>query len=532
MPDGSDFVMYWWKKAAQKVAAGVARRAGLISTNSISQVFNSRVVGEALSAESPVHLVFAIPDHPWVDSGDGAAIRITMTVLAPGQGDGTLATVADERPNSVEPGLVDVSLRLETGLVHRNLTVGIDVTSVKPLKAAKALAGTGLILGSRGFVLNETEAASFEDENRNENIVYPLYTGSDVTDRFYGSYVVDTVSLTRDRFREGWPRLYQFVLDRVLPDRDVNRDSKLRKNWWLFRRSNRQVRAAINGLQRYIVTPETSKHRFFIFLSQEIRPEHGLVVIGSEDAYHLGILSSRVHLIWTAHAGGTLEDRPRYNKTVCFDTFPFPASSDGQQEEIRNIAERLDAHRKRQQQLHPELTLTDMYNVLEKLHDNEELTAEESRLYDAALIGILREIHDELDGAVFDAYGWPHELTTGEVLARVVALNAERRAEENSGLVRWLRPDFQSPHAVPVTRTLEGLVEEAPAAVMQPRQLWPDSLPEQVRAIKRILRSSAAQTAQQIASEFRPARRARVSEILATLVALGQARVTGDRYSL
>jgi hypothetical protein len=186
-------------------------------------------------------------------------------------------------------------------------------------------------------------------------------------------------------------------------------------------------------LRRYIATPETSKHRIFVFLSQEIRPEHGLVVVGSEDAYHLGVLSSRAHLVWTANAGGTLEDRPRYNKTVCFDPFPFPACTEGQQRTIRDIAERLDAHRKRQQQLHPTLTLTDVYNVLEKLRGNEELTPQDRALYDAGLIGILRELHDELDCAVFDAYGWPRDLTADEILARVVALNAERRAEEAGG---------------------------------------------------------------------------------------------------
>ncbi len=69
----------------------------------------------------------------------------------------------------------------------------------------------------------------------------------------------------------------------------------------------------------------------------------------------------------------------------------------------------------------------------------------------AGLIGILRELHDDLDRAVFDAYGWPHNLTTEQILERVVALNAERRAEEGSGLIRWLRPDFQAPNAVATT---------------------------------------------------------------------------------
>ena len=58
---------------------------------------------------------------------------------------------------------------------------------------------------------------------------------------------------------------------------------------------------------------------------------------------------------------------PRYNKTLCFETFPFPACAPAQQAKIRALGEQLDAHRKRQQALHPELTMTGMYNVLEAL---------------------------------------------------------------------------------------------------------------------------------------------------------------------
>ena len=113
--------------------------------------------------------------------------------------------------------------------------------------------------------------------------------------------------------------------------------------------------------------------------------------------------------LWALAVGSTLEDRPVYVKTTCFDKFPFPDSSEAAKETIREIAERLDAHRKRQQQLHPTLTLTEMYNVLEKLRTNEELTVEDHSTYEMGLVGILREIHDELDEAVFAAYGWPAE---------------------------------------------------------------------------------------------------------------------------
>lgn len=95
--ESSDFVMYWWDHAARLTRAGKLRRFGLITTNSIRQNFN-RLVLEAHLGESkqPLSIVFAIPDHPWVDSGDGADVRLSMTVGAAGRRDGVLATVVRE----------------------------------------------------------------------------------------------------------------------------------------------------------------------------------------------------------------------------------------------------------------------------------------------------------------------------------------------------------------------------------------------------------------------------------------------------
>ena len=533
VPDGSDFVMYWWKKAAALVVSGRVRQAGLISTNSISQKFNSRVVAEALSGDSPGHLAFAIPDHPWIDSKDGAAVRIAMTVVASGVGEGLLETVIDEVPNPEESELMDVVLQERRGLIHRNLTVGVNVTAALPLQSNARIASTGLILGSRGFVFSSAEASQFSKARSGRTLLHPLYTGTDVTEGFRGCWVLDASNLSEEAFRAGWPELYQVISDRVKPDRDANRDDKLQDNWWLFRRSNQQVRAAIAGLDRFIVTPETSKHRFFVFLSNEIKPEHGLVVFGSQDAFTLGILSSRIHLTWTAHAGGTLEDRPRYNKTVCFDPFPFPDCSEAHKIVVREIADKLDAHRKRQLRLHPGLTLTSTYNVLEKLRAGEALSEEDRKVYAAGLVGTLQLLHDELNNAVSDAYGWSRVLTTEEVLENIVTLNADRRKEEADGYVRLLRPELQVPNAVPTQAGLNGFVPVEPTIATRPKQPWPTTLTSQVRAIKDSLRAQPLQTPQQIASGFKPASRTRVAEILETLTALGQTRLaTEDRYTL
>ena len=318
----------------------------------------------------------------------------------------------------------------------------------------------------------------------------------------------------------------------VKPERDQNRRASYSEKWWIFGEPRSAFRPALKGLSRYISTVETAKHRVFVFVGADILPANRLLNFALSDALALGILSSRVHVAWSLAAGGTLEDRPVYTKTRCFDPFPFPNANEAQKQAIREIAERLDAHRKRQQQLHPALPLTEMYNVLEKLHVNESFTVEDHAVYEMGLIGILRQLHDELDEAVSAAYGWSSDLTTEQILANIVTLNAQRRAEEESGIIRWLRPEFQAPNAPAIQQTLGGLIPaEAPAAARR-KQPWPATLTEQVRAIKDALRATPFQTPQQIATGFKPASRTRVQEILQTLTALGQTRQVEDRYLL
>jgi hypothetical protein len=134
-----------------------------------------------------------------------------------------------------------------------------------------------------------------------------------------------------------------------------------------------------------------------------------------------------------------------YVKSRCFDPFPFPDCAEPLKVRIRAVAEELDAHRKACQAEHSRLTLTQMYNVLEKLRSGEALDADDERIKTEGLVLILKELHDKLDALVFEAYGWPATLTEEDILARLVALNKERAAEERAGTIRWLRPDYQIP---------------------------------------------------------------------------------------
>src|SRR5207248_6647948 len=135
---------------------------------------------------------------------------------------------------------------------------------------------------------------------------------------------IDLFGLSENEVRFRFPEVYQWVLERVKPERDQNNRASYRNNWWIFGEPRANFRPALVGLERYITTVETSKHRFFVFLDKSILPDNKLVNIALEDAYFLGVLSSWIHVTWALATGSTLEDRPVYVKTASFEKFPFP----------------------------------------------------------------------------------------------------------------------------------------------------------------------------------------------------------------
>lgn len=177
--------------------------------------------------------------------------------------------------------------------------------------------------------------------------------------------------------------------------------------------------------------------------------------------------------------------------------------------------------------------MTGMYNVLEKLKSGEPRTAKEREINDQGLVSLLKQIHDELDAAVFEAYGWPPDLSDEETLERLVALNQERAAEEAQGLVRWLRPEYQNPEGSAHTqRGFAGMEAKVPTKAQPAKQPWPKTMAEQAQAVRQALASlDAPASVEDVAKCFLRAKRDRVEELLETLVGLGQARVTeGGEY--
>lgn len=574
VPESADFVMYWWNHAAGEVRRGRTRRFGLITTNSLRQTFNRRVIEAHLSAKDhhPLALKFAVPDHPWVDSAEGAAVRIAMTVgvaRLPDAPPAELLMLASETEGEVDSR--EVTFHVSRGEINADLTIGANVAGAVELRSNESLANRGVQLIGAGFIVTRDDAKKLGlgSVKGTEKHIREYRNGRDLTDTPRDVLAIDLFGLTEAEVRKQFPLLYQRVLGFVKPEREQNNRESYRKNWWIFGEPRKDMRPALAGLPRYIATVETAKHRTFQFLDAAILPDNMLIAIAVNDAFYLGVLSSSVHVDWALAQGGTLEDRPRYNKTRCFETFPFPDAKNAKlRARIADLAEEINAHRKRQQAAHPHLTITGMYNVIEKLKSGEALTAKEKNIHDDGLVAVLKSLHDELDCAVLSAYGWDDLIPmmesinapgnaytttrpsikaglTTEILARLVALNHERAAEEKAGTVRWLRPEYQAPQALqtgssgflkpePTQGSLDVDTSQDDPTAPDTKRAWPDgtqALAAQIRAVADVLAASNQPlAAADIAKLFgkKITFRSTLEPLLQSLEAMGRARRTDD----
>ncbi|TGS82739.1 class I SAM-dependent DNA methyltransferase [Mesorhizobium sp. M3A.F.Ca.ET.174.01.1.1] len=582
LPGGADFVMHFWDEAASRLLrkplkdqTNPLRRFGFITTNSITQTFSRRVIERHMAAKEPLSLVFAVPNHPWMKATDKAAVRIAMTVAVRGEHEGVLAEVVSEAELNTDTPLV--VLEVHEGRLRSNLNLGVSLAVLLPLSANAELGIKGFMPYGRGFMISANVAQSLQADDPHiiGQYIRKYVNGRDLNQKSRQSFVIDFHGLGIDQIRTSYPRTYQHLLQNVKPERDQNPMDYRREKWWLFGRPGNQLRDGLAGLDRYIGTTETSRHRLFRFVDGDTAPDQKVRVVASPRADILAVLSSRVHVTFALARGGWqgVGNDPVYSHTTCFDPFPFPLTVErgplgddfrfAQHERIGELGQQLDTFRKQQLTEHSFLTMTALYNTLERVRELENvsdvppLTDAEREVHQAGLVSVLAEIHDDIDRAVLTAYGWgdliptlvgkpgatlpslhkteAQEQAEEDLLTRLVVLNQERAAEERRGLVRWLRPDYQIPKLGVKAPKVEGehvgtLDIELPDKVDRPK--WPTDGLEQIRLVRDLLaKAPAPSPSEAIATVFdgrnTAKRRDRIEEVLETLVATGLAR-TGE----
>ncbi|MGB3327306.1 MAG: DNA methyltransferase [Thermomicrobiales bacterium] len=407
IPQFSDLCCYFFEKAREEIASGHARRAGLLATNSIRGGVNRKVL-QRIKETGDIYMAWS--DEPWIL--DGAAVRISIV----GFDDGS-ETVKTLDGNNI--------LAISSSLNASR----IDITSAVRLSENAHIGFQGDTKGgpfemSPDVAEDMLRAPANPNGRPNSDVVRPWRNGLDIVRRSQNRWIVDFGTSMPESEASLFELPFEYVERLVKPARRGNRVERTAERWWIHRRPVPPLRRAISKLNaRYLVTPRLAKHRVFAWLSVDVLSDSQLFAFAREDDYFFGVLHSRAHEVWSLRMGTSLEDRPRYTPTTCFETFPLPwppgaePVDDPRVQAIAAAAERLNTLR--EAWLNPpdaseaelkKRTLTNLYNARPTW---------------------LANAHTALDAAVWAAYGWtdaPAETTDEQILERILALNLERAA--------------------------------------------------------------------------------------------------------
>ncbi len=444
VPGAADLVCYWFEQARLLFESCPTTRAGFVCTQSIRGGKNRVVLDHLLEKGLIFH---AWQDEPWIV--EGAAVRISLVCFAT-QTDG-LIMLDGQLVEAIHSDLT-ASSSIDNGL-------GVNLTLAQPLKENL----NACFQGSQKigpFEIAGEEARQWLTKSNpnlkpNSEVVKPNWNGLDVSRRPRDIWIVDFgVSMSAEEAAL-YEIPFQHVLHNVKPERDTNNRDSRRLNWWRHGDPQPAMRRALQGLSRYIATPEVTKHRVFVWMHPSILPDKKLMVVAREDDTTFGILHSKLHEVWslrmcTWHGDGDEGGRPRYTPTTTFATFPFPQgllpnvpavqyADDPRAISIAEAARKLNEYR--ENWLNPPELIRKEPEVVagypDRILPKDEAAARElkkrtlTNLYNQRPQWLINA-HRALDESVAMAYGWEPAILNNEdeILSRLFALNQERATSQ------------------------------------------------------------------------------------------------------
>ena len=464
----SDLVAHFFRRAF-----GLLRDSGslgLIATNTIGQG-DTRATGLR-----------------WICHHGGEIYRVQRRLKWPGDAAVVVSVVHIAKGSYSGPRALDgrEAERITAFLFHDG---GHDDPERFEANAGQSFVGS-YILGM-GFTFDDTDRKDvatplaererlIEENPRNREVILPYIGGEEINTssiHAYHRYVINfrdwplrradrgatwrdtNEDMRRSWLREGivpldypepvaadWPEVLEIIELRVKPDRMKDNRSSYRKNWWHYAEKRVECYAAIAGLERVLAISRVGQQMAFTFLPEEMVYAESLIVFPLDTHAAFCALQSRPHEIWARFFGSSMKDDLRYTPSDCFETFPFP---DGWE-------------------THPALEAAGetyyTFRAALMIENDEGMTKTYNRFHDPHErdpgIAELRRLHSAMDRAVLHVYGWDDiptdceflldyeidEQTWGrkkkpyryrwpdavrdDVLARLLALNAERAVEE------------------------------------------------------------------------------------------------------
>ncbi|MFI5219506.1 MAG: DNA methyltransferase [Bacteroidia bacterium] len=436
----ADFCTYWFYKAHKHLKEG--GYAGLVGTNSIREN-NSRESSLDYIVDNGGVIYNAVSSEVW--SGD-AVVFVSIVNWKKGKYIGEKILFYPDEKMNLHSKPVDE--------INSSLSLNIDLTSAKYLDVNSpkpAFCIMGQKHGHEGFLLTRKEATTLIEKNKkNNDILKPYLIGRELVSNFNSQperFVIDFSQMDLMK-ASSYKELFKIITEKVLPTRKVDAENEIKENekllkkdknarisksyqqyyssWWQLIGKRPELVEHLKESKRYIAVSAVSKRNIFEFISSEIRPNASLISFMFDDYYSFGILQSTIHWEWWKAKCSTLKGDYRYTIDPVWDTFPWPQNpTEKQIEKVAKAAKALrDARNDAMKDY--KYSLRDLYRILEQPGKNH-----------------IKDLHEALDKAVMDAYGFDE---SKDLLTQLLELNLkvhekEKRGEkvQSPGLPEWVK---------------------------------------------------------------------------------------------
>lgn len=386
-----DYVCGWYKKAAVYIQ-GKDTQVSFVSTNSICQGSQVPVLWNVLLNELNVKINFAYQTFKWASESSKEAAVFCVIV-----GFGTR-----DLPNKKLFDPWNVGTFKIVDHISPYLMPGTDafVTARNtPLCDVPKMCFGNQPRDGGHLILSEEERAEILKKEPNLEKYIKVYMGSEEFINNKKRYCIwlknsDPADILNSKI----------LGERVSAVREFRAASKAKTTNGYAKVPHLFAQLTQPDDKSFLIVPRvSSERRTYVpigFCGPEIISNDAVQIIPDATLFHFGVLTSSVHMAWMRAVCGRLEMRYRYSKDVVYNNFPWPAASDLQNEKIERSAQSiLDARSKLQNN-----SLAQMYG--EKM----------------VVLTDLCKAHHANDMAVMDAYGFPHDMTESEIVARLLEM--------------------------------------------------------------------------------------------------------------
>jgi len=427
VPGRADFCVYWFYKAHKNLKKDCY--GGLVGTNTITQNY-SREGSLDYIVKNGGTIIEAVSSAKW--SGE-AAVTVSIACWKKGKYEKEKILFVEDKKGNLEP--------YKLFSINSSLSISTDVISAIALKVNRnpKKCFQGQVPGHDGYLISTKMAKELITKiKKNRAVLKPHLIAEELIGHYDSQpkrFVIDFIGMDlveASSYEEPFSILQKVILpyrqeeaEKQEKENDVilKRNPKAKvnnhhigfyKKWWQQSYGREDLLDELKKIKKYIACSGVSKRNIFEFVSSEIIPNAAVFTFCFEDDYSFGIIQSSIHWKWWKAKCSTFETRLRYTANTVWDTFPWPQKPTQKQiEKISILSKELrDARNRAMKDYH--YSLRDLYRVLEKGKHT------------------LNNLHEELDKAVMDAYGFMGE-SDDEILNQLLSLNLEVSAKETKG---------------------------------------------------------------------------------------------------